>query len=89
MNQPETGSIMINRHRLSWKMKRSKGESCFGIRGSRIFALELAKDGTVTGLYDRGWEKQIPAEDEESALALSHILNTYGKEKKKKEKEKG
>lgn len=85
--QTESGSIVINHCRMSWNLKRSKGESCFGIQGSRIFELELKKDNTVIGLYNRGWDKKVTDEDEEGALALSYILRNYGKEKEKKRKD--
>lgn len=85
--QNETGNLNINKHKMSWTLKRSKGESCFGIQGSRIFELELRKDGYLIGTYNLGWDKRIPQEDEEGALALSYILRNYGKEKDKKKKE--
>lgn len=85
--QNETGNLRVNKHKMSWTLKRSKGESCFGIQGSRIFELELQKDGVVIGKYNRAWEKKIGQEDEEGALALSYILRNYGKEKDKKKKE--
>lgn len=79
----EKGKNVINDHKMEWKFKRSKGESAFGIKGSRIFELELKKDGVVTGFYDKGWTTRIKDEDTESKLCLEHILNTFGKEKKK------
>lgn len=85
--QTESGNIVINHHRMSWTLKRSKGESCFGIQGSRIFELELKKDESLIGAYNRGWDKRIPQEDEEGSLALGYIIRTYGKEKMKKKKE--
>ena len=79
----EKGKNVIDGHKMEWKFKRSKGESAFGIKGSRIFELELKKDGVVTGYYDKGWTTRIKDEDAESKLCLEHILNTFGKEKKK------
>lgn len=86
MYPDEHGSIHINNVLMEWTFKRSKGESVFGIRGSRIFKLLLKRDGVVSGKYDRGWEKMIEKDDDESQLCLEHILNTYGKEKKKEKK---
>lgn len=80
----EQGKTTFNGHKFEWKMKRTKGESVFGIKGSRIFGLELEKDGAVVGLYDRGWLVRIKDDDDDTKLCLEHLLNTYGKEKKKK-----
>ena len=82
----ECGKTTINGHLMEWRFKRSKGESAFGIRGSRIFELELKRDGLVTAEYGHGWSKLIQKDDEESTLCLEHILNTYGKEKRKEKK---
>lgn len=83
----EYGKTTINGHKMEWRFKRSKAESAFGIRGSRIFELELKRDGTITAEYGHGWSKLIQKDDEESTLCLEHILNTYGKEKRKEKKE--
>ena len=80
----EQGQTAFNGHKFEWKMKRTKGESVFGIKGSRIFGLQLKKDGAVVGLYDRGWLVRIKDDDADTKLCLEHLLNTYGKEKKKK-----
>lgn len=85
----EYGKTTINGQKMEWRLKRSKGESVFGIRGSRIFELGIKRNGSVSAEYERGWVKQIPKDDEETALCLEHILNTYGKEKTKKRKEMG
>ena len=79
----ETGEIVINGQRMSWNMRRSKSESAFGIRGSRIFELELKKNGRVIGAYDMGWGFQISKEEEEGALCLSYIIDRYGRTKNK------
>ena len=84
---PESGQITINGSRMSWVMKRSKGESIFGIHGSRIFELELKKDGKTTGIYEKGWTKPISNEDEASILCLRYLTDKFGKEKAKKKKE--
>lgn len=85
----EYGKTTINGQKMEWKFKRSKSESAFGVRGSRIFQLEIKRNGTVSAMYDRGWAKQIAKDDEETPLCLEHILNTYGREKPKKRKEMG
>lgn len=85
--QEEQGKAAINGHKFEWKMKRTKGESAFGIKGSRIFGLEIKKDGFITGAYDRGWSVRIRDDDADTKLCLDHILNTYGKEKKKVKKD--
>ena len=85
---PEKGEMEIQGAKMSWTMIRSKAESAFGIRGSRIFHLELYKNGTLVGEYDRGWGKKIQAEDEESALCLSYLISRYGKNKPIRRKEK-
>ena len=89
--QSETGSMDILGHKMEWTMKRSKTSSAFGIRGSRIFYLELKKDGKVIGLYERGWlpDKKISKEDEEGSLCLSFLVDRYGKDNPKKKKEMG
>lgn len=86
---PENGTLTVNGCKMSWTLKRSKSGSAFGIRGSRIFQLELKKDGNVIGLYDYGWSVKIKEEDEEGALCLNYILDRYGKEAPKKKKEMG
>ena len=85
----EYGKTTVNGVKMEWKFKRSKSESFFGIRGSRIFELEIKRDGKVSAQYEKGWIKQIAKDDEESSLCLEHILNTYGKEKANKRKEMG
>lgn len=83
----EYGKTTINGHKMEWRFIRSKSESAFGIRGSRIFELEIKRDGIVSAEYGRGWSKQIAKDDEESILCLEHILNTYGKEKERRRKD--
>lgn len=80
----ETGEIVINGHRMSWTMRRSKGESIFGIHGSRIYELEIRKDDKVTGEYERGWTQKIDNEDDESAICLSFLIDKYGRNRQKK-----
>lgn len=85
----EYGKTTINGQKMEWRFKRSKSESFFGIRGSRIFELEIKRNGKVSAAYERGWVKQIAKDDEETTLCLEHILGTYGKEKQNKRKEMG
>ena len=89
--QPENGETVINGHKMSWVIKRSKTASAFGLRGSRIFYLVLKKDGKPVGLYDRGWrtDRQIDKEDEESALCVSYLVDKFGKDTPRKRKEMG
>lgn len=82
--QMETGEIVINRCRMAWSMRRSKGESCFGIQGSRIFELVLTKDGRETARYERGWLKKVENEDDETATCLTYLIDKYGRNKQKK-----
>lgn len=82
----EKGSVQINGHKMEYVMRRSKGESAFGIQGSRIFALEIKRDGVITGTYEHGWSKKIDKDDEESTLCLQFLIKTYGREKRKEKK---
>lgn len=82
----ENGKLTINGHNMEWSMHRSKGESAFGIRSSRIFDLKIKRDGILTLEYNYGFLKKPDNEDEETALCLSHLIRVYGKEKKKKER---
>ena len=83
----ETGTMTINGSKLDWSLRRCKGESAFGIHGSRIFELELKKDGEIVGQYDLGWKKKVPKEDDESSVCLTYLLERFGKEKPKKKKD--
>jgi hypothetical protein len=87
----ESGSMDILGHKMEWTMKRSKTASAFGVCGSRIFYLEMKKDGKVVGLYDRGWSvgKKIDKEDEEGMLCLRYLVDKYGKDIPKKKREMG
>ena len=82
----ENGSVMINGHKMEYTFRRSKGESAFGIRGSRIFYLELKRDGKLSGKYERAWCPKIDNDDEESALCLQYLIREFGKEKRKERK---
>lgn len=88
----EHGEITINGYKMSWQMKRCGSASFFGIRGSRIFWLELKKDGKLIGKYDRGWDISCKPDkdDEEASLCISYLVDKYGKDSpKKKKKETG
>ena len=87
--QPERGSLVINKQKMEWKMQRTKTASAFGVRGSRIFDLEILRNGKVTGRYQKGWTQQIADEDEESALLLSFLVDKFGKDAPRKRKEMG
>ena len=86
---PERGSVVIKGARMEWTLTRSRSESAFGIRGSRIFELTLTKNGAIVGVYERGWKKQILPEDEESSLCLSMLIDKYGRDVKRQRKEMG
>ena len=77
----EHGEISIHGVRMGWSMRRSKGESAFGIQGSRIFYLEMRRNGKEIAKYDRAWETPIPNEDEEAALTLQYLIDKYGRNK--------
>ena len=83
----EKGKLTINGHKMQWSIRRSRNESAFGIRGSRIFDLTILKDGKMAAEYGWGWSKKIAPDDKESALCLSHLIQTYGKEKRKEKKD--
>ena len=79
----EKGKLVLNGHKMEWKFRRSKGESAFGIRASRIFELTIMRDGVVTLEYGRGLGTKPSPDDEETPLCLNHVINTYGRNKKK------
>ena len=83
---PEKGSLTINGHEMSYEMMRSKTPSIFGIHGSRIYELNLYRDGTLTADYNRKWLRVPYVEDEESQLAINELINRFGKESVKKKK---
>ena len=82
----EKGKITINGVKMDWVFKRSKSESAFGIRGSRIFELTIMKDGKKTLEYGRGYLLKPDKEDEETALCLSYLVDKFGIQKKKEKK---
>lgn len=82
----EKGKVLINGKNMEWIFRRSKGESAFGIRGSRIFEITIMKDGKKTLEYGRGYLLKPDAEDEETPLCLSYLIDKFGRVKKKGEK---
>lgn len=87
----EHGEMTINGHKMAWVMKRCRNASAFGLRSSRIFYLEIYKDGKKIGVFDRGWELgcRPDKEDEEASLCLSYLVDKFGKDQPKKKKEMG
>lgn len=77
------GTDSLSASKMEWIIKRSKGESAFGVKGSRIFEMKILRDGKVTAEYERGWIKKPLTDDEKTALCMSYLLQTYGKEKKR------
>lgn len=84
----EKGSIDIQGHKMSWTMRRSKTESAFGIRGSRIFELKLMRDGQLAGEYDKGWSMKPLSDDDASSICVGYLVDKYGKNEKKKKGDK-
>ena len=82
----EKGKLPINGKQMEWIFRRSKGESAFGIRGSRIYELTIKKDGKKTLEYERGYSLKPDTEDEETALCLSYLVDKFGRVKRKGEK---
>lgn len=82
----EKGSIKIQDHNMRWTLRRSKGESCFGINGSRIFELSIYKDDVLVLLYMRGYSRKPDKSDEATQVCLKYLLDKFGKEKRKEKK---
>lgn len=88
-HQPtEKGKMEILGHEMFWEMIRSKTRSAFGIQQSRIYELNLYRDGTMVADYKNKWIRVPNAEDEAANLCLSYLIEHYGSEKKIKEKKK-
>ncbi len=85
---PEKGKFEIQGHEITYEMTRSQEPSIFGIQGSRIFELNMYRDGTMTVDYNKKWIKVPYGEDEISHLALQHLIEQFGQAKAKKEKKK-
>ena len=83
---PEKGNFEIQGHSIHYEMVRSQEPSAFGIQGSRIFELNLWRDGTLTVDYNRKWIKIPYGEDDVSHMALQQLVDKYGQAKPKKVK---
>ena len=83
---PEKGSMDIQGHHMVYEMVRSKEPSVFGIEQSRIFELNLWRDGTLTADYNRKWLKAPYPEDDASHMAIQTLIKDYGQVKQKKRK---
>lgn len=83
----ERGKLTINGHKMEWALKKSKSESAFGIRGSRIFELTITKDEKKTLEYERGYFIKPDQEDEETVLCLSMLIDKYGRQKERRKDE--
>ena len=84
----EKGSMDILGHNMSWEMVRSRTRSAFGIQQSRIYELNLYRDGTLVADYYNKWIRVPDSEDEASNLCLRYLIDHYGSEKKTKERKK-
>lgn len=80
---PEKGKMTINGHQMDWQMFRSEKPSVMGISQSRIYELNLYRDGTMTADYNRKWIRIPSQDDEESALCLTYLTERFGQEKSK------
>ena len=85
---PEKGKMEIQGHSISYEMVRSKEPSVFGIQGSRIFELNVYKDGTLILDFDKKWLIDRGKEDEIGQIVLQKLLDQFGQPKAKKEKQK-
>jgi hypothetical protein len=82
----EKGKTEINGHQMSWEILRSEKPSAFGIQQSRIYELNLYRDGTLTADFNKKWIKVPYVEDEESHMCIQSLVEKYGKEKKTRSK---
>lgn len=84
--KPEKGSLDINGHKYQYEMLRSKEPSDFGIKRSRIFELNLYRDGTLVADFDKKWLIQPSKDNEDDQAALNELILKFGASKAKKEK---
>ena len=84
---PEKGKMTIQDHEIKYEMVRSKEPSVFGIQGSRIFELNLYKDGTMIMDYNKGWIIDRGKTDEIGKIALQQLLDQFGHPKVRAKKE--
>lgn len=82
----EKGHTEILGHEMDWEIIRSKTGSVFGIRQSRIYELNLYRDGTLVADYRKKWLRTPSEEDEAAILCINYLIEHYGSEKKAKEK---
>lgn len=82
----EKGEMLINGHKMSWNMIRSEKPSVFGIQESRIYELNIFRDGTLTADYNRKWLKPPYIEDDETPICINYLVQRFGQENKKKKK---
>lgn len=82
----EKGNMDINGHKMSWEMIRSQSPSVFGVNQSRIYELNLYRDGTLTADFNKKWIRVPYVDDEESALCIQHLVKTYGSKTERKKK---
>ena len=89
--QNEPGQMTINGEKMSWVIRRTKNQSAFGLRGSRIFYLILHRDGRIIGEYNKGWKIGCmpDKEDETANLCISYLVDRYGREAPRKKREMG
>ena len=83
---PEKGKMTINGHEMSWEIIRSKTPSVFGLYHSRIYELNIFRDGTMTADYNKKWIRAPHADDEETPLCIQSLIEKYGSEKIKTRK---
>jgi len=87
-SSPEKGTMIINGHTMAFEIIRSEKPSAFGVYQSRIYEMNIFRDGTLTADFNKKWIKVPNADDEETPLAIGHLIDAYGKEKIKIRKEK-
>lgn len=84
--KPEKGSLDINGHKYQYEMLRSKEPSDFGIRRSRIFELNLYRDGTLVADFDKKWLIKPSEDNADDQAAMNELIDKFGAAKAKKEK---
>lgn len=74
---------MIDGHKMDYEMVRSKTPSVFGIQQSRIYELNLYRDGTLTADYNKRWLRTPYIDDEVSKRCIDELVDKFGSEKVK------
>lgn len=82
----EKGEMDILGRHFVYEMIRSKEPSAFGIQESRIYELNLWRNGTLTADYNKKWLKKPDVEDRASQIAVNELVREYGAAKEKKMK---